>query len=717
MFSFVNPFLLSGLALVSIPIIIYLLHRHQVKEMEWAAMQFLQEIIEEQQKRLRLEDLLLLVLRVLMFVFLVLALARVGFKKGSVPLLGDRGDALVVVDASYSMATKQGPRTRFDAARSKADAIIRELPKGHGVSLAKGSEQSETVLGGNLADHDLVRETVKEMQVTDFAGRPDKLVGYIREFTKKSPSVDQTVFLVSDFQEQDWGSPNDGLKSALTELCKKHTVVFVPVGDGSDANLFAADLTLLQGAVRVGQTAHFAGSVLNQGSEIAEDVPVELIVDGETIATRTLSVGPKQTAEVLFSHAITQLGQHRAVLKIGQDANPADNKTYLSFEAHDRLRVLAVVDQPPAEGIAKPTDFVELCLNPFRDGSEDPRALYNFVHIGMQELLAENLSEYELVLIADVNSVTTTEAKHLEAYVQAGGGVLFFMGNNVSPTLYNDNLHRNGEGLFPWPLIDAPIKNDDKKQPLLLSIQQADHPVWRHLVNGKKNYMDTVRFYKTLGFKVSESKRALSLATVAATDSEAAAIAEFTLGTGKVIVVGSSADLSWNNFAACPTFVAFIQQALKRLRIPRLEDKQFHVGVPVTEQVTFEQSQSTCELINPQSEPRSISVLKEGNRYMLHLGVLGYAGVHTLRDSVTADDREFSVNVNPHESRIVSMQTSELSKIYGPMGVVIDGSSDLSVAFAGIGAGSGLSNLCLLLAVLFWIGENLLAHRIARRQG
>ena len=47
MFSFVNPFLLSGLALVSIPIIIYLLHRHQVKEMEWAAMQFLQEIIEE----------------------------------------------------------------------------------------------------------------------------------------------------------------------------------------------------------------------------------------------------------------------------------------------------------------------------------------------------------------------------------------------------------------------------------------------------------------------------------------------------------------------------------------------------------------------------------------------------------------------------------------------------------------------------------------------
>ncbi|MDP6524463.1 MAG: BatA domain-containing protein [Kiritimatiellia bacterium] len=717
MFSFVNPFLLSGLALVSIPIIIYLLHRHQVKEVEWAAMQFLQEIIDEQQKRLRLEDLLLLVLRVLMFVFLVLALARLGFKKGSVPLLGDSGDALVVVDASYSMATKQGPRTRFDAARSKADVIIRALPKGHGVSLAKGSEQSETVLGGNLADHDLVRETVKEMQVTDFAGRPDKLVEYVRDFTKKLPSVDQTVFLVSDFQERDWGNPNEGLKTALTDLCEKHTVVFVPVGDDSDANLLAADLTLLQGAVRAGQRAHFAGVVLNQGSKIAEDVPVELMVDGETIETRTLSIGPGQTAEVLFSHPVIQMGQHRAVLKIGQDSNPADNQRYLSFEAHDRLKVLAVVDQPPAAGIAKPTDFVELCLNPFRDASEDPRALYNFVHIGMQELLAEDLSEYELVLIADVSGTTATEAKQLETYVRAGGGVLFFMGGNVDPTLYNDNLHRKGEGLFPWPLLDAPIKNDDEKEPLLLSIQQADHPVWRHIVNGKKNYMGTVRFYGTLGFKPSESKRAICLAAVPAGDSDAAAIAEFTLGTGKVIVVGSSADLSWNNFAACPTFVAFIQQALKRLRIPRLEDRQYCVGVSVSEQVTWEESQSSCELIDPQSEPRSVSVLKEGNQYLMHLGLLGSAGVHTLRDSGSTDGREFSVNVNPHESMIVSMQTSDLSKIYGPMGIVVDDSSDLSVAFSGIGTASGLSNLCLVLAILFWIGENLLAHRIARRQG
>ena len=70
---FINPALLAGLGLISIPIIIHLLQKNRVKEMEWAAMQFLLEIVEEQNKKIQLEDLLLLLLRILFFTFLVLA--------------------------------------------------------------------------------------------------------------------------------------------------------------------------------------------------------------------------------------------------------------------------------------------------------------------------------------------------------------------------------------------------------------------------------------------------------------------------------------------------------------------------------------------------------------------------------------------------------------------------------------------------------------------
>ena len=155
---FANPILLGGLALISLPIIIYLLHRNQLKETQWAAMQFLIEIIEEQHKRLRLEDWLLLLFRCLMYVFLILALARLVLSSGiNLSLVGDGGDSLIVVDNSYSMATKQGPKTRLEMAKDAADGVIGSLPTGYGVSLMAGSDMPETVVGGNLTDHELVK--------------------------------------------------------------------------------------------------------------------------------------------------------------------------------------------------------------------------------------------------------------------------------------------------------------------------------------------------------------------------------------------------------------------------------------------------------------------------------------------------------------------------------------------------------------------------------
>lgn len=60
---FIHFALLSGLGLTAIPIIIHILQKNRVKEMEWAAMKFLMEIVEEQNKKIQIEDLLLLILR------------------------------------------------------------------------------------------------------------------------------------------------------------------------------------------------------------------------------------------------------------------------------------------------------------------------------------------------------------------------------------------------------------------------------------------------------------------------------------------------------------------------------------------------------------------------------------------------------------------------------------------------------------------------------
>ena len=60
--SFINPFLLWGAGLASVPLIIHILNRHRYKTVHWAAMEFLLRAFKENRRKIRFQNLLLLLL-------------------------------------------------------------------------------------------------------------------------------------------------------------------------------------------------------------------------------------------------------------------------------------------------------------------------------------------------------------------------------------------------------------------------------------------------------------------------------------------------------------------------------------------------------------------------------------------------------------------------------------------------------------------------------
>ena len=74
--EFANPGLLAGVAAASIPILIHLLNRRKFRETRWAAMRFLLEAIRKNQRRVRIEQWLLLALRTLLILLVVAAMAK-----------------------------------------------------------------------------------------------------------------------------------------------------------------------------------------------------------------------------------------------------------------------------------------------------------------------------------------------------------------------------------------------------------------------------------------------------------------------------------------------------------------------------------------------------------------------------------------------------------------------------------------------------------------
>src|SRR6185369_15800378 len=116
--SFLNPILLAGLAAVSIPIIIHLLNRRKFRKVAWAAMRFLQNAIEQNQRRMRIEDMILLALRCLLLPLLALTLARPAILSESAGAFGQsKVTGVIILDNSRSMGMSDGVATRFEKAR------------------------------------------------------------------------------------------------------------------------------------------------------------------------------------------------------------------------------------------------------------------------------------------------------------------------------------------------------------------------------------------------------------------------------------------------------------------------------------------------------------------------------------------------------------------------------------------------------------------------
>src|SRR5271170_6524668 len=122
--SFLTPLMLIGVFAAAIPLAIHLFFRSRYRTLPWAAMKFLLTSVEQTSRRLRFQELLLLLARISLLILLAIALARPSSSAGRGSSRGDAVDAVFIMDTSYSMDTREGPTTRLQDAKTAAMAVI-----------------------------------------------------------------------------------------------------------------------------------------------------------------------------------------------------------------------------------------------------------------------------------------------------------------------------------------------------------------------------------------------------------------------------------------------------------------------------------------------------------------------------------------------------------------------------------------------------------------
>lgn len=160
-------FLVAGVVAAAIPILIHLLFRRRRPPMPWAAMDILLAAFRKQQRRLRLEQILLLAARCLLFMLLGLALARPILAQTGL-FAGDGRTVIVVLDdgaASQVRTDALDPRTSgFERLKAEAVRLVRGLAQGDSVGLVLASRPSRALVAPPTTDREAVARAIEALE-------------------------------------------------------------------------------------------------------------------------------------------------------------------------------------------------------------------------------------------------------------------------------------------------------------------------------------------------------------------------------------------------------------------------------------------------------------------------------------------------------------------------------------------------------------------------
>ncbi|MDE2682074.1 MAG: BatA domain-containing protein [Verrucomicrobiota bacterium] len=680
--SFLNSIMLFGTAAVAVPIIIHLLNRRKFKKVTWAAMKFIKLSVEQNQRRMQLEDLLLLLLRCALLALLAFALARPALKTSGTDVLGQtKVTAVVVLDNSYSMDLRGlDKKSAFQKARAAAKEAINAMPSGSYASVLLASDlvqEKDSIISPTRAlsqAHEVIDRAKVSHHATDLYPAVDRAV----EILKGRAALRKEIYIITDGQASGWQQQGE-IRKLIEGNRDDIRVYILRVGEATPpANYAITGLDVASGLTPVDHPLRFDVTVANHAAQSATNMIVGLYLDGgknpvDKVMIPSVKAGATRTVP-LYAR-FTKVGYHSVRASFDQperfDSLEADNQNLLVVRAVREVRVLLVDGDTEARDPREHESyFLKLALAPVADH-------YVKVDTTTPAGFARNvLNRYAAVALANVERLTPSQISALKGFLRQGGGLLVYPGDRVDVDFYNKELFKK-HGLLPSPWGEAV---GDATQDGVYTLFQAggyEHPITAPWNNRDFGQLDDVRTFRRLKLEKQPAVSSVNsiieagpvkvvLRYAAARDAEgslgAPAIMERDWGAGRVFQFSSTADTAWSDFAVrASSVVPVLYRILGNVQAQGDAGLNLRVGESFLHPLAAHQPNQQGRVIVPglaQTNRLSAEVLRD--RPVLQFKQTHRAGLYEFQLDGDEHTTLFAVQPDHRESDLHKVNDSEL---------------------------------------------------------
>jgi uncharacterized membrane protein len=691
-----------GLAGIAVPIIIHLLYRKHRKETDWAAMELLRRALVIRSGQVKLEDYLILFLRCLALALLAFALLRPIMNSAESLVGGKKVGMIVAIDASLSMG--HGEHSRFERALEKARQIVKTAREGDPISIVLMSNRPQVLLRGTGYVPAQVEELFKsKTAATPYGLNLERNLDLLNELAAEIKTPGKEVFIVTDSQELDWANLSTNARASFERLTKGASVYAIPSGSDGEENLSLERLSYSSGSLRKSGSARFTAHVRNTGRRATDGGAVEFFVGNEL--SKRLAVGPIEPGQARgldFFVSFDKPGDIRLKAQLSQDDLVADNVRHAVARVTSSVRVLSV-ENPAAGGARGEVADAYYAVRAMRlkDRGEDSPIKITQIEAG--DLAAEQLGDYDVILLANVPEPSPETATRIRKFVERGGGLIVFTGSRVDGALYNERFGKGADGLLPASI--GKVASFTGEGGWSIGPVKSDHLLAGLVSRMNEKLLDSARFSKVVAVEPAPgSETILSIA-----ETNTPLLLSRKVGAGTVLLFTTSADQTWSSFAVHPLYAMLMQQAVTSLT-SRPDAVQFTAGEDVALPVTGREVGDSVALTKPNGEASAVRVTQNRDQTVAAIE-FDQLGIYQIAADGAKPGMVLAANVDARESDVKVLGTGAIETLLAPMGVtVISKDGDLAAAIEKNRRGSELAMLLLYLAVAVFILQSILAR-------
>ncbi len=548
MLNFLNISILFGLLGVSIPFLIHLFAKRKQKKIYFSTLRFLKILQPQQLRRIRLKQILLMIIRGLIILFLVLGFSRPVFKESSFLSRSGAASAMsLVIDRSLSLK-RSG---MLEKLKANIHSVL-DLMKSNDKASLLLTQAFREIPFRSLYNKKTLKEKVKNLHISFYKGDLLDKISESIQFLNNQKELNKEIFIFTDQQGSEW---NPGQDSSIFNSWKRN--IFILPIQGERKNIAVTKSGIKSSIFQSGAVGDVFAEIENFSDNFIEDLLVRISLDDKTVDQMTINLNKNEKQRVEFNAVYINTGWHYGKIRVENGSFPYDNTSYFVYHLPEKRGVFLIGNEL--------NDILplELCLKAL-DKNKNQYKVKNYI-IGTA--WTEELDSTDVIVFSNYPQFRAIEIESLRKFLQQGGNLFFFMGNDI-------NIQQLNQQFFQ-PIAEITLGNvirSAETSGSSLSIRNVDygHPLFKGIFERGERNFKSPQIFKSIELFGRDCITIIDLRN------DIPFMVEKRVLNGKIICISTSLQQSWSDFAFSTIFAPLMIRSIGYLSIEEIVKTEYN---------------------------------------------------------------------------------------------------------------------------------------------